>query len=344
MSQLRDHPPVSGAIIWAKQIERQLSTYMQRVEDVLGKGWELYAEGQKLESESTSFRRKLDTRPIYEAWLHDINRKSLTISGRLFDISKNRSSTGASDAFVLTVNFDPQIITLFKEVRNLAWLGFQVPHAMGNTAKDAKRVYPHAVSLMETVRTYTRTLTKIEANPGIAVLVAQFWNLAQQQISRGMSVRWEHFINHYDNGADAAGEGSQHTLFVREFASAVSTLSDRTDTLVDVYAEISQTIAALATCAYDSSAFGPLLASIQKTIDQLNLEGYANLEAWVAELDLQIETVLMTRLRAIIELWCTQFAELGSEPGWNSKNKAAVVTSPVRLLFPCTSPCICRTH
>ena len=47
-------------------------------------------------------------------------------------------------------DFDPQVFTLFKEVRNLLWLNFQVPHAITNMAKDAKRVYPHAVSLMET--------------------------------------------------------------------------------------------------------------------------------------------------------------------------------------------------
>lgn len=61
MSQLRDLPPVSGAIIWARQIERQLSTYMQRVEDVLGKSWESDAEGQKLKAEGDQFRQKLNT-------------------------------------------------------------------------------------------------------------------------------------------------------------------------------------------------------------------------------------------------------------------------------------------
>lgn len=164
MAQLRDLSPIAGAINWAKQIERQLNMYMKRVEDVLGKGWELYAEGAKLASESNSFRRKLDTRPIYEAWLHEINRRDLQISGRLFDVQKTRAPVsytdkrlvnGHSDAEVddgfvysLAINFDPQIITLFKEVRNLLWLGFSVPHAISNIAKDAKRVYPHAVSLV----------------------------------------------------------------------------------------------------------------------------------------------------------------------------------------------------
>ena len=58
----------------------------------------------------------------------------------------------------MAVNFDPQIITLFKEVRNLLWAGFQAPHAVTNMAKDAKRVYPHAVSVVETVRPYGQML------------------------------------------------------------------------------------------------------------------------------------------------------------------------------------------
>ena len=31
--------PVSGSIIRAKQIDRQLTAYMRRVEEVFGKGW-----------------------------------------------------------------------------------------------------------------------------------------------------------------------------------------------------------------------------------------------------------------------------------------------------------------
>lgn len=37
MTKLRDIPPVAGSIIWARQIERQLSAYLRRVGDVLGK-------------------------------------------------------------------------------------------------------------------------------------------------------------------------------------------------------------------------------------------------------------------------------------------------------------------
>lgn len=181
MAQLRDLPPISGAIVWARQIDRQLSLYMKRVEDVLGKGWELYAEGQKLQIESNSFRKKLDTRLIYENWLQEITKRDLSVSGRIFEISRNR----VQNTLQLGVNFDGQIITLFKEVRNLLWLNFQVPHTISNVAKDAKRVYPFAVSLMETVRTFSQTVHKVNRNPDISTLVAGYRNEVHVMITKG---------------------------------------------------------------------------------------------------------------------------------------------------------------
>ncbi|KAG8716582.1 hypothetical protein FRC09_015536 [Ceratobasidium sp. 395] len=307
MSQMRDLPPIAGTIIWARQIERQLNTYMTRVQDVLGKSWELYAEGQKLQAESTSFRKKLDPRPIYEAWLHDINRRDMNINGRLFEIVKLRVG-----GFQLAVNFDPQIITLFKEVRNLLWLNFQVPHTIGNMAKEAKRVYPHAVSLMETVRTYGQTLDLVDANRGIEMLVAEYRNEVQRMITRGMALRWDYFVNAYDThryhtAAGLDGRENRHIAYVREFASAVSILQDKTNSLIDVYKEITRVVDELATCPFTTEAFSELIGKVQAAIDQLNLEGYANLDNWVVELDGRIEGILLTRLTHIIQLWCTTF-------------------------------------
>lgn len=332
MAQLRDLPPVAGAIVWARQIERQLQTYMKRVEDVLGKGWELYAEGQKLQAESVSFRRKLDTRPIYDAWLHDINRKNLQISGHLFDIARQR---GGQQELVLTVNFDPQIIALFKEVRNLLWLGFQVPHTINNVSKDAKRVYPHAVSLMESVRTYAHTSRTLEQHQAIAPLVADYRAAVQHQISRGMAIRWESFVNSFDArgpleaAATSSSSSGKHRTFVREFASAVSVLKDRTDALVDVYADLMRIVDQLATCTFTQDAFADILDRVQRQVDKLSLEGYANLEPWVAQLDAKIEGVLLGRLMAVIEHWCASFGQDAPR----SERAVAAVTREVRPTY-----------
>ena len=353
MSQMRDLPPIAGAIIWARQIERQLLTYMKRVEDVLGKGWELYAEGQKLQSESAAFRKKLETRPVYDAWLHDINRRDMGVNGRLFEIVRLRGG-----GFQLAVNFDPQIITLFKEVRNLLWLNFHVPHAITNMAKDAKRVYPHAVSLMETVRTYGQTLDLVENNMGIEWLVAEYRNEAQQMVSKGaysdsdvdawtLTLFFLSWLSRYEHQVGllcqpvrqraecyqcrwprkptyairarvrerrvcAARQDEQRHRPVWQYSS-----SRRGSRYMHVYQRgVFRTFGQDTSCREFCYLFVIIIFFLLSQegaeymcvqIDRLNLEGYANLEHWVADLDKRIEGILLQRLVYITQVWCSEF-------------------------------------
>ncbi|KIR72005.1 dynein heavy chain 1, cytosolic [Cryptococcus deuterogattii CA1014] len=316
MSQMRDFPSVSSAIIWARQIERQLLTYMKRVEDVLGKGWESYAEGHKLQMESASFRAKLDTRPLYDAWIGDITKRgNLTITGRLFDVIRTRATaTNGQGQLQLVVQFDPQIIALFKEVRSLIWLGFPVPLTVSHKAKDAKRVYPHAVSLMESVKTYTQTLDLIERNPEVAILLASYRSHALQMIERGMKMQWDHLVNAYEGhrflpGSVTDSRESRHFLFVREFASVVSLLQDKANALIEIYTDINRILEELVVCKYTPDTFSSLLSQIQKIIDHLNLENYSNLDAWVTTLNEKIDKILGDRLVNVIEIWCAEFGK-----------------------------------
>lgn len=63
-------------------------------------------------------------------------------------------------------------------------------------------------------------------------------------------------------------------------------------------------------------------------IDKLNLEGYANLENWVAELDKRIEKILLQRLRSIIQVWCAEFDR--NEDGESKRESIVPVLPNVR--------------
>ena len=323
MAQLRDLPPVSGAIIWARQIERQLDGYMRKVEDVLGEDWHLHSEGQKLQAEGNLFRKKLDTRPVFESWLHDVQRRHITISGRLFNVIRNRA---AGNTLELTVNFDAQIIALFKEVRNLIWLNFQVPHAVNNISKEAKRVYPYAISLMESVRTLLQTNRSISSMAEVAILLNGYQNDAQALIAKGIPLRWESFVHSYElhvkqsalaNGAvDSAmpsrGE-SKHVQFIREFAGSASVLQSKTAVLLSINESIQKAIHELKMCPYDATEFKQRLDTIQVAVDKLNLENYVNLGYWVSNLNQKIEVILRERLHRAIREWINTFQDTKNE-------------------------------
>ncbi|KAK3324626.1 dynein heavy chain, N-terminal region 1-domain-containing protein [Cercophora scortea] len=334
MAQLHDLPPVSGAIIWARQIERQLDGYMKKVEDVLGADWAIHAEGQRLQSESDLFRKKLDTRPIFEAWLHDVQRKQISIAGLLFNINKIRS---AGNVLELAVNFDAQVIALFKETRNLVWLNFAVPHSVNNVAKEAKRVYPYAVSLMESVRTFAQTNRQISEMSEVAVLLSGHRNEAYTLIAKGVPLRWESFVNTYEvhfknytanGGLDYVGKGgeSKHVMFIREFAAAVSLLQSKTITLANIHATVQKALGELKTCPYEVSAFESRLEIIQSAIDQLNLEQYVNLGFWVERMNRQIKSALLSRLQHAIQAWIEAFEDEYSQRMSDRKRLEAAKT------------------
>jgi dynein heavy chain 1 len=339
MAQLRDLPPVSGAIIWARQIERQLDGYMKKVEDVLGLEWHLHSEGQKLQSESALFRKKLDTRPIFEAWLHDVQRKQVSIGGRLFNINKLRAN---NYALVLTVNFDPQIIALFKETRNLLWLNYAVPHQINNVAKEAKRVYPYAVSLMESVRTFQSITRQISEMSDVSILLSGYQNEVHGLISKGVPLKWESFVHSYDihiqkssflsGGLDGGRGESKHIQFVREFAASVSLLQTKASTLASINTTVQKALKELDSCPYESKSFQTRLETIQMAVDQLNLENYVNLSYWVREMNERIKGTLLVRLRQAIEAWTESFHNTRSD-GVNDDSRRKHLSGATELLI-----------
>ncbi|KAJ2638163.1 dynein heavy chain [Coemansia sp. RSA 1286] len=320
MSQLRDVSPVSGTIIWVRQIERQLDMYMRRVEDVLGKGWELYAEGQRLQADSASFRRKLDTRPLYDSWFTDISRRDLTVSGRVFLVTRHRAT---GHTFQLNISFDQQLITMFKEVRELLWLGFQVPHTLVNMARDGKRVYPFAVSLTETTKIYRQVSHQLQLHPDVAPLAAGYRRDVMFCIRKGMGLKWQYFVTSaglYAAAGSLSGPADSHenrnAAFVREYAAIVSLFQEKVEALVALNDDINAAVRELATCPYREATFKVILDRIQSLIDRLNLDNYANLEQWVSELDSRIEKVLTTRLSHAVHSWIKEFnraPQLGDE-------------------------------
>ena len=342
MAQLRDLPPVSGAIIWARQIERQLDGYMKKVEDVLGADWAIHAEGQRLQSESDLFRKKLDTRPIFEAWLHDVQRRQISISGLLFNINRIRS---AGNTLELAVNFDAQVIALFKETRNLVWLNFPVPHSVNNVAKEAKRVYPYAVSLMESVRTFAQTNRQISELSEVAVLLSGHRDEVYTLIAKGIPLKWESFVNTYEvhfknytanGGLDSFSKNgeSKHVMFIREFAASVSLLQSKTITLANIHAAVQKALAELERCPYEVSAFESRLETIQSAVDQLNLEQYVNLGYWVERMNRQIKAILLARLQRAIQAWIEAFEDEHAESAASDRRRAPELADAAKTDVP----------
>ncbi|KAK4494288.1 hypothetical protein PRZ48_014586 [Zasmidium cellare] len=311
MAQLHDLPPISGAIIRARQIERQLNNYLGKVEDILGPQWKQHTEGAKLNQLGEGFRRKLDTKPIVDDWLRDIGRRHLSISGRLFSVTQNRAR---GNVLEINVNFDSQLIILFKEVRNLHWLNCVVPHAISNVSKEARRVYPFAVSLMESLNTYAQTNLTIENMTEVTTLLSGYRNGVQGFIGKGAPLRWDTFVLAYDvhvrhnnDGMGGSGDDKLHVQFVRNLGNSIATLQSKVTTLSTIQVTVESTLRELQSCPFTNEAFSTHLETLQRAIDQLNLETYSNIPYWVSKTNERVVDTLHARLQQALKDWTEDF-------------------------------------
>ncbi|KAF8560529.1 hypothetical protein P879_02534 [Paragonimus westermani] len=297
LTKLRDIPPTAGSIIWARQIERQLNTYLRRVEDVLGKGWEHHRDGQLLKADGESFKSKLNTTELFEDWARKVVQKQIQVFGRIFNIEPIRARVANKDGetqtvtvLKLKVNFQLEVITLAKEVRNMKWLGFRVPLPIVNRAHQTNQLYPFAISLIESVRTYESTCNKIEEHQrqNIGLLCAGLRREVQMLIVEGIYVVWESY---------------RLSSFVQRFAEVVLQFQEKVDDLLQTTREIDLHVKSLETCVYSKEVLEEIIGKIQKAVDELNLHQYSNLPQWVARLDEEVERRLVVRLEAGIREW-----------------------------------------
>ena len=93
-----------------------------------------------------------------------------------------------------------------------------------------------------------------------------------------MQMKWESFVHSYDPHhrsaaylANGSADGtahppvreSRHIQFVREFASATSTLQNKTDTLISIYDDVQYCLNELKTCQYDFATFSDTIHRVQ---------------------------------------------------------------------------------
>eukprot|EP00439_Symbiodinium_sp_Y106_P012588 s7106_g1.t2 len=289
LTAIRGLPPTAGLIVWARQLERRLAIYMSRVEDVLGKGWENHVDGKNLKQEGDAFARKMKTSHIFDEWLADTkDSKKFDVSMRIFDIQQGYQT------YLLLVNFDEQIITLFKEVRNLQALGdYRVPYAIKVNSDEAKQNYPFAMTLQEAARTYMQTCAQIKADH--QPLMASFQKGVQDLIADGLHLKWD------DQKIESYTQKLSETVFqfqqkFTELESMAEQMSRTIDSLDDVNVR------------QETSAQEMLLAKFEKMQKtDMNLASFSNMDAWVQGLNKQIEQRLVKLLAATSAQWLQEF-------------------------------------
>ena len=156
IATIRGIPPVSGKILWAKQMERQVYALMKRISHVLGKEWGQHLEGRQLRRSCDELLSKLDSRAYFRNWVSEWERElSSDTNSKLntFPITIVREGKH----LVAKANFDEKHEYLSREIRYLKWLGYErdIPRTIALVSEEAMARHAHASKFILFVMRWT---------------------------------------------------------------------------------------------------------------------------------------------------------------------------------------------
>lgn len=307
ISRLRGIPPMAGKILWAKQMERQVHTLMERMGNVLGPNWGQLLEGRQLRKSGDELLAKLDARSFFRNWVMEWEKELATAA-----TSKTSSfpviiePEGRGGTLVAKVNFDEKSELLFKEIRHLKWMGFgkDIPRTLMTVSEEAVARYPFAVAVKTALRSYqaVRVLVTVELEPlvmpqllEIRECVAEAFDVklsTSTAVSKKRRVRWD---------------TKEMTEWVTKLTESVTKFEDRVEQLLRACDKVDIALNLIEQVDYDVAKFHSVLASIQKTIDEMSLSGYSDLDTWVNVVSDKMAEVLSNRLAGALRAWNKAF-------------------------------------
>jgi dynein heavy chain 1 len=340
ISRLRGIPPVAGKILWAKQMERQVHNLMERMGNVLGPNWGQQLEGRQLRKSGDELLAKLDARSFFRNWVMEWE-KELTsaTTSRLNSYPILVEAEGRDGKLVAKVNFDEKSELLFKEIRHLKWLGFgkDIPKTLTMVSEEATARYPYAVAIKTALRSYqaVRVLITPELEPlvmpqmlEIRECIAEAFDVklsTSTAASKKRRVRWD---------------TKEMTEWVTTLTESVSKFEDRVEQLLRACDRVDIALNLLERVDYDAAKFQGVLESIQKTIDEMSLSGYSDLDSWVRVVGDKMAHVLSSRLETALKGWNKAFkvAKERDEHGHHGEvevltedDDLPVVTIPIKV-------------
>lgn len=304
-ADLRDIPPLSGRILWARQIENQLNILLVRMESVLGAGWQDQTEGKKLKEVCDELLGFLDINSMMSNWTNamtsvaeELGNKSQTV----FVVKSDRATLKDE----IAVNFDPRLVQLFKEVRYLEWLlpSNPPPSSLKKVADGAQGRYPAAAALQAAIAVYYQAKAGLSENSSVLVVSH---DQAVKDLIQDAIVGAKESQKRVNWGWEGMSE------WVEKFTRQVNRFEEKVEDACLKSKQIQELLQNLRVCRYEAKSMTSIVKSIQNTVDEMQMRGFSNIEIWASVVDSTIEEIITERLKAGIDNWMIAFNTCGTQ-------------------------------
>lgn len=197
----------------------------------------------------------------------------------------------------------------------LSTLQFRIPYSVKVMADEAKVLYPFVIALQEVLRTFeegcyqvgeedattkpaSESLASEDSTRRVAaLLVAAHRRDVQAKLAEGMSLRWD---------------SDRLEAYVKRLAEVVYIFEAKTEFALQRQLEAAREIESIKDKSIDEATSDSILGvlrSVQKRIEELQLQNFSNVRRWAKVLSLRVEDILKHRLETLLQEWTEQFEQ-----------------------------------
>lgn len=294
---------VAGALMWNKQLEKQLDLQLNRIAQILGAEWEKIPEGQRILVECHTIRKRLDRKPIVDNWLSDLSEKQLSISGPIF-----RKSNKPNDFININVLFDKELLCIAKEIKFIQSMGYPLPYALSVFSKACYKSFPYATSLSESLKIYKYIKDTLLSNDIVSSLVEENFREIEQLISDNIDITWES-IHNGNNNTNSEMITDDNVGFISMLWQLVDILRSRSTLALESYTEIIKNLESLQDTDFNFDKMKNIILYIQRLLNGINSNGFDNYIQVCTFVDDKIVNILESKFQVYVSLWLKWFKD-----------------------------------
>jgi hypothetical protein len=199
------------------------------------------------------------------------------------------SSHDKTSSCQVAVSFNPKLFEIYNDIRNLVWAKWQIPQSIKDVVMDKEALYPIALSLESSLKTYNNVASShgLEA----LALVAVYKKQARDKIVEGTSkVEW-------------GSEEDAVKQFAQSFADVVEVYQKKSDALQELLGLVESSCKVLEACEYSHASVSACIAQIQKVVTEMGKKGLVNMDQYVSTVNKRLHDILAARVTERLTAW-----------------------------------------
>ncbi|SCV03614.1 LANO_0G05204g1_1 [Lachancea nothofagi CBS 11611] len=220
VSRLKNLPPISSNVMRNQSVKKRIMAIMSKLTLLLGVEWNRTEEGSVVFKECNLMLENMNDNKTVKNWLSCAASKQNVFEKPIFEVQKEGTE------YHLRVTSDQLFYNSFKEVRNLKWMGYDVPRTSEKFAASIRTIYPKAVQLGELVHTFTSIAKRVNERPFLNSLLSDHVQEALKLLRQSVGVKWNVFTLKLSTPTvlhdSKSGEGFDKPMSLTRFQSLCS--------------------------------------------------------------------------------------------------------------------------